>query len=254
MTMTLDPNSQRFGSINYGHMSSYPSSQPQFTNPWAAQASSGVGAQNGGHSIYGSSSQGGLNPNPLSLDSLTKHHHHQPAQPQHVSRSSAGSADSMSSYGSIPVTSASAGSPHSMAHVVSLGGPQGLLSPPQDLLSLGRMTPTVNSVPTSAGYADAPYTSSASPIHPTYAATSQASYESIGRYAPATMQPAFNLASDADHGARRYSQQSVLPFSPLFSVASISLLLVSARQGWADGDHPRAVTREGMLAKRAESC
>lgn len=191
MTMTLDPNSQRFGSINYGHMSSYPSSQPHFTNPWTAPASSAVGAPNAAHSMYAGSSQPGLNPNPLSLDTLTKHHHqHQaPPQQQHVSRTSGGSAASMSSYGSVPVTSASAGSPH-------------------NLLSLGRMPPAVNNVPTSAGYGDAPYTS-ASPIHPTYAATSQAPYESMGRYAPASMQPAFTLASDADNGARRYSQTSI---------------------------------------------
>ncbi|EJT81990.1 C2H2 finger domain-containing protein FlbC [Gaeumannomyces tritici R3-111a-1] len=210
MTMTLDPNSQRFGSINYGHMSSYPPSQPHFTNPWSAPGSSAVGGPNAAHAMY-SSSQPGLNPNPLSLDTLTKHHQHQAApQQQHVSRTSGGSAASMSSYGSVPVTSASAGSPHSMAHVAALaGGPQDLLSSSQDLLSLGRLAPAVSNVPTSAGYGDAPYTS-ASPIHSTYAATSQAPYESMGRYAPAPMQqPTFTLASDADNGARRYSQTSI---------------------------------------------
>lgn len=220
MTMTLDPNSQRFGSLNYGHMSSYPSSQPHFTNPWTSPAASGVGAPNAPHTMYASSSQPGLNPNPLSLDTLTKHQQHAaapqqqqqqpPPQQQHVSRTSGGSPASMSSYGSVPATSASAGSPHSMAHVATLaGGPQDLLSSPQDLLSLARMAPAVNNVPTSAGYGDAGSYTSASPIHPAYPATSQAPYESMGRYAPGSMQPAFTLASDADHSARRYSQTLV---------------------------------------------
>ncbi|KLU87385.1 C2H2 finger domain-containing protein FlbC [Magnaporthiopsis poae ATCC 64411] len=220
MTMTLDPNSQRFGSLNYGHMSSYPSSQPHFTNPWSSPASSGVGATSAAHPMYASSSQPGLNSNPLSLDALTKHQQHpaapqpqqqqQQQQQQHTSRTSGGSPASMSSYGSVPATSASAGSPHSMAHVAALaGGPHDLLSSSQDLLSLARMAPAVSNVPASAGYGDAASYTSASPIHPTYTATSQAPYESIGRYAPGSMQPAFTLASDADHSARRYSQTSM---------------------------------------------
>ena len=96
----------------------------------------------------------------------------------------------MSSYGSVPATSASAGSPH-------------------NLLSLARMAPAVSNVPASAGYGDAGSYTSASPIHPAYPATSQAPYESMGRYAPGSMQPAFTLASDADHSARRYSQTSM---------------------------------------------
>lgn len=178
MTMTLDSNPQRFGSLNYDPYSPH---QPQFTNPWAAPPTSGVNASS---SIYSGSSQGGLNPNPLSLDSLTKHSH-QPPVPQHVNRSSAGSATSLASYGSVPVPSSSANSPH-------------------NLLSLGRLAP-VNSLPSTTGYAETPYTTTAAPIHPSYVATSQAPYESLGRYAH-SMQHSMAIPSEADHAARRYSQ------------------------------------------------
>ncbi|KAH9437929.1 hypothetical protein MCOR02_001571 [Pyricularia oryzae] len=198
MTMTLDSNPQRFGSLNYDPYSPH---QPQFTNPWAAPPTSGVNASS---SIYSGSSQGGLNPNPLSLDSLTKHSHQHPV-PQHVNRSSAGSATSLASYGSVPVPSSSANSPHSMAHLAAHStGQQDLLSSSQDLLSLGRLAP-VNSLPSTTGYAETPYTTTAAPIHPSYVATSQAPYESLGRYAH-SMQHSMAIPSEADHAARRYSQ------------------------------------------------
>lgn len=164
-------------------MSSYSPHQPQFTNPWAASATSGVSGPN---SIYSASSQGGLNPNPLSLDSLTKHSHHQPPVPQHVSRTSTGSATSLASYGSLPVTASSAGSPH-------------------NLLSLSRLAP-VNTLPSTTGYAETPYATAAPPIHSSYVASSQAPYESMGRYAPTSMQHGMAIPSEADHASRRYSQ------------------------------------------------
>lgn len=173
MTMTLDSNQQRFP-LNFDHMSSY-SNQPHFTNPWVSSSSSPAlpaPPQAGSHSMY-MGNQGGLHPNPLSLDSL-KHHHQQP-----VSRTSTSSGVSMASYGSLPATTAASA----------------------DLLNLGRLPQHT----TAATYADSAYTAAPSPIHPAYAAPS-APYESLG-YAPASMRSSYAMAPDADQ--RRYSHTSL---------------------------------------------
>ncbi|KAJ9137874.1 C2H2 zinc finger protein encoded by the fle1 (Flexuosa) protein [Pleurostoma richardsiae] len=175
MTMTIDANQQRFGSLNLGHMSSY-SNQPHFTNPWVSSS-----APQTNHGMYVSS--GGLGSNPLSLDRHAAHHHQHPQQqqppPPPPSRASTSSNASMASYGSIPVSSASAGS--------SL-----------NLMSLNRMQTS------SAAYGDPAYTTAASPVHATYAA-SPTPYDGLG-YAPAPMRQTFALAPEADPHARRYSQ------------------------------------------------
>lgn len=196
MTMTIDSNQQRFaGGLNYDHMSSYPTSQPQFTNPWVSSSSAAVPQSGASHGMY-SGNQQGLNPNPLSLDTLK---HHQPQQP--VSRASTSSSASMGSFGSIPVTSASAGSPLSMTHNAFVGQ-QDLLSLPQDLLNMNRMP---HHQTTSAAYPEAAYTTSASPIHSNYAA-SPTPYDSLG-YAPAPMRSTFAMAPETEQ--KRYSQPSV---------------------------------------------
>ena len=191
MTMTIDANQQRFGSLNLDHhhaMSSY-SSQPHFTNPWVSSS-----APQASHGLY-VGSQGGLTSNPLSLDRHS-------TQQQPPSRASTSSNASMASYGSIPVTAASAGSPLSMVDPAFVGQ-QDLLSMPQDLLSLNRMQHQTSS----AAYGDASYTTAASPVHATYAA-SPTPYDGLG-YAPAPMRQTFALAPEADPHTRRYSQPSV---------------------------------------------
>ncbi|KAK3393180.1 hypothetical protein B0H63DRAFT_12547 [Podospora didyma] len=189
MTLTIDVNQHRFG--HFDHMSSY-SSHPQFTNPWVpSSTATGSVPQNGSQSIYGGSQEGagaGVLPH-LNLSNLPKH------PQQHSSRASS-SASSMSSFSSLPVTSASAGSPP-MADVYRQ---QDLLPMSQDLLSLNRMQhPT-----TSAGYSPSSYTTAASPVSATYA-PSPAGYD-LG-YAPAPMSRTFAMSTEDN--ARRYSQQSV---------------------------------------------
>ncbi len=191
MTIAIDTNQQRF-SLNLDHMSPYTAtSQAQFSNPWVT--SSPAAPQTGSHGLY-VGSQGGLNPNPLSLDSL-KHTQQQQAVP----RTGSSSSSSMASYGSIPVTAASAGSPLRMADNV-YAGRRDLLSLPQDLLSLNRLPQH-----TSSPAYDTSYVTATSPIHSTYAQSS-APYDQLG-YAPAPIRSTFAMAPE--HDTRRYSQSSV---------------------------------------------
>ncbi|KAK4451463.1 cell wall integrity transcriptional regulator CAS5 [Podospora aff. communis PSN243] len=186
MTMTLDANQHRFGSLNFDHMSTY-SSHPHFTNPWVSSSSApGTGPQSGNQNLYVSSQDSTVLPH-LNLNSLPKH-------PQHSSRT--GSSASMASYASLPATAASAGSPP-MADVYRQ---QDLLPMSQDLLSLGRLQPT-----SSSAYDASAYTTTASPVNPPYAA-SPTSYDQMG-YAPAPMRGTFAMAPE--DSSRRYSQQSV---------------------------------------------
>lgn len=97
--MTLD-NQQRFGSLNFDHMSSYSNPPPHFTNPWASASPPQHGA--GAPAMYSQGLHSGL----AGLDSISK---------QHAARSNP-TTSSMTSYGSIPVT-----------------------APATDLLSLNRM-------------------------------------------------------------------------------------------------------------------
>ncbi|KAK3330806.1 hypothetical protein B0H66DRAFT_466991 [Apodospora peruviana] len=184
MTMTIDANQHRFGPFD--HMSSY-SSHPHFTNPWASSSPTNApgGTHSGSQGVYIGGQESTVLPH-LNLSSIPKH-------PQQGSRAS--SSASMASY-ALPVTAASAGSPP-MADVYRQ---QDLHSMPQDLLSLNRLQhPT-----TSAAY-DSAYTTSASPVNPTYAPSS-AQYDQLG-YAPAPMRQTFAMAPE--DSSRRFSQQSV---------------------------------------------
>ncbi|KAI4601614.1 hypothetical protein KJ359_011745 [Pestalotiopsis sp. 9143b] len=153
--MTLDHQPQRYGALNFDHMSSYHA--PSFTNPWASASSPPNPSQ-------------GMYQQPLSgLDILAK---------QHPSRTSAPSS-SMASFGSIPVTAASA-----------------------DLLNLNRMQTT------SAAYGEPAYaTTSAPSVHSTYAASPPSFDHGLPGYAAAPVRSTFALAPEADH--RRYSHSSV---------------------------------------------
>lgn len=189
MTMTLDANQHRFGSLNFDHMSSY-SSHPHFTNPWVSSSSSaGTGPQSGSQNLYVGSQDSTVLPH-LNLGALPKHSHQS-------SRTSSNA--SMASYASLPATTATAGSPP----LADVYRQQDLLPMSQDLLNLSRLQhPT-----SSAAYDTSTYTTTASPVNPTYAASS-APYDQMG-YAPAQMRGAFTLAPE--DSSRRYSQQALQP-------------------------------------------
>lgn len=187
MTMTIDANQHRFGHLSYDHMSSY-SSHPHFTNPWvSSSSSSGSGPQGGNQNLYVGNQDGTVLPH-LNLSAIPKH-------AQHNSRAS--SSASMASYASLPVTAASAGSPP----MPDVYRQPDLLPMPQDLLSLNRLQHPSSS----AAYDTSAYTTTASPVNPTYA-TSPTPYDQLG-YAPAPLRGAFAMAPEDN--ARRYSQQSV---------------------------------------------
>lgn len=194
MTMTIDPNQQRFAPLNIDHMSSY-SNHPQFTNPWASSSQAGAPPQNGGQGLYVASHN--TNPPPpaglphLNLNGLAKHPHHP---------SRAASNASLAPYGSMPVTTAPAGSPH----MADIYGQHNLPSMNQDPSSMNRLQQHPTS---SAAYGDPSYTTAASPVNAPYAA-SPTPYDHLG-YAPAPIRGAFALAPDPEQ-TRRYSQQSVL--------------------------------------------
>ncbi len=182
MTMTVDANQQRFGPLNFDNMSY--SNQPHFTTPWSSSSA----GQGGSHGMYVGNQNNNVLPH-LNLNGLAK-------PPPPAPRTTPSS--TMASYGSVPVTAASAGS--SLA--VDAFGQRDLLTMPQDLLSLNRL----QHHPTSSGYDTAAYTTaaSASPVNATYA-TSPTPYQ-LG-YAPAPIRGAFAMP-EPDH-SRRYSQQSV---------------------------------------------
>ena len=182
--MAID-NQQRFGGMNFDHMS-YPN-PPQFTNPWTATSSP---SQN--HSLY-ASSHSNLHPN-LGLDIK---HEQQPQAPRMNSTAS------MGSYASVPISAASAGSPL----LADVYGSQDLLTMPQDLLCPSRSVST--------GYGDNhhPYSSAPSPAHNAYAPT-PTPYETMG-YAPAPVRSTYAIQQD---NSRRLSQPLV-PSSPFLCVS-----------------------------------
>lgn len=190
MTMTIDANQQRYGHLQFDNMSSYPNQTPQFSNPWNASTTAPSS-----HALYAGShvAHGAMPSSSLGLD----RHSQQPS-----SRAPATTTAPMAPYGSVPVTSASAGSPLSMA-VPSLAGQSDLLSVPQDLLSMSRM-PHPSSAPT---FSESAYTTAASPVHATYAA-SPTSYDPMG-YPSSSVRHNFGLAPETDPQSRRYSQSSV---------------------------------------------
>ncbi|KAK0730820.1 hypothetical protein B0H67DRAFT_475192 [Lasiosphaeris hirsuta] len=186
MTMTIDANQHRFGPLSFDHnMSSY-SSHPHFTNPWAQPSSTtGQAPHSGNPSLYGGSHENTVLPHL----NIPKHPHH------HSSRTS--SSASMASYASLPVTAASAGTPP----IADVYRQQDLLPMSQDLLSLNRL----QHPSTTAAYDTSAYTTSASPVNPTYA-TSPTPYDQLG-YAPAPLRGPFALGGE--DSARRYSQQGL---------------------------------------------
>lgn len=183
MTMTLD-NQQRFGSLNFDHMSSYSNPPPHFTNPWASASPPQHGA--GAPAMYSQGLHSGL----AGLDSISK---------QHAARSNP-TTSSMTSYGSIPVTAPATGSTL-LADIHY--GQQDSLNMPQDLLSLNRMQTS------SAAYGEPAYATatSASPVHASYAASPTPYDGGMSGYAAAPMRSAFALAPESD--SRRYSHSSV---------------------------------------------
>ncbi|KAH6660202.1 hypothetical protein BKA67DRAFT_653401 [Truncatella angustata] len=203
MTMTLDHQQQRYGAINFDHMSSYHT--PHFTNPWAAASS----PPNAGQGMY-------QQPLTSGLDILAK---------QHPSRTSAPTS-SMASFGTIPVTASSAGSTL-MANVY---GQQDLLNMPQDLLSLNRLQPT------SAAYGEPSYATatSAPSVHSSYTASPPSFDHGLPGYATAPVRSTFALAPEADH--RRYSQSSI-PSSVSSSDFGTDEGLHSSRNSIVDFNH-----------------
>ncbi|KAL2278776.1 hypothetical protein FJTKL_14224 [Diaporthe vaccinii] len=177
MTMTIDANQQRYGHLQFDNMSSYPTHSPHFSNPWASSTTAPSS-----HALY-VASQPGLASNPMGLD----RHAQQPP-----SRAPATTTAPLAPYGSVPVTSASAGSPLSMVDPSLAGGQSDLLSVTQDLLSINRM-PHPSSAPS---YAESAYTTAASPVHATYAA-SPTSYDGMG-YPSSSVRHNFGLAPEAD--------------------------------------------------------
>lgn len=192
MTMTLDTSQQqRFGppmSFDYAAHA-----QPAFSNPWSSSSSPPQSAATAGNPLFvPGHQQPGMN------------HSIMAAKP-HPGRASTSSASSMASYGSMPVATTSAGKRD--AHPLGGGVVRGqcdLLGVHQDLMSMSRLHTT------SAGYADATYATSASPVSGHFAPTSAAPYEAMG-YAPAPGRPGFAMGPEAD-SARRFSQQQSVPF------------------------------------------
>jgi hypothetical protein len=184
MTMTVDTNQQRFGSLNFDNMSSY-SNSPHFTNPWSASTAPQPGSQG----MYVGGQNNTVLPH-LNLNGLSK-----PQPPP--SRTGTTGAPMGASYGSIPVTATSAGS---SLTTDAYGRQDSSLTVPQDMLHLNRLQHPASS----AAYDTSAYTTaaSASPVNATYA-PSPTPYQ-LG-YAPAPMRGTFALAPEADP-ARRYSQ------------------------------------------------
>ncbi len=155
----------------------------------------------------------------LNLNGLAKPHQ-QPPPP----RTNPSSSASMASYGSIPVTAASAGS----SLLADGYGQRDLLTMPQDLLSLNRLQHHPTS---SAAYDTTAYTTaaSASPVNATYAA-SPTPYQ-LG-YAPAPMRGGFFHA-----GSRS--------FAKVFSAVSLLHRLQSRPEGLRRHGRPTAAERFG---------
>jgi hypothetical protein len=193
MTMTIDANQQRFGHMNFDHMPSY-SNQPQFTDPWAPSSSSAAGRQPGANALFVNNHEAPANGLPhLNLGGLSRH-------PQHgLKGTSTSTTAPMASYGSVPVTAASAGS----SLMAGAYGQENLLSTSQDLLSINRMQhPT-----SSAAYGDTTYPT-ASPVTASYAPSTTA-YEHLG-YAPAPLRGTYAIGPEVVDPSRRYSHTLVL--------------------------------------------
>lgn len=220
MTMTIDANQQRYGHLPFDNMSSYPNQQPHFSNPWSASTTAPSS-----HALYAGShvAHGAMPSSSLSMD----RHSQQPS-----SRPPPTTTAPMAPYGSVPVTSASAGSPLSMPVPPLAAGQADLLSVSQDLMAMSRM-PHPSSAPT---YTEPAYTTAASPVHTTYTA-SPTSYDPMGY--PSSVRHPFALAPDAD--SRRYSQSSV---SSSASYDPVDMPLPRARNPHVDFRSDRGINPE----------
>ncbi|PNY26309.1 Zinc finger protein [Tolypocladium capitatum] len=185
MTVTLDTSQQqRFGPpIGFDYAAH---AQPAFSNPWSSASSPSQSAATAGNPVFVAGQQPGMN------------HSIMAAKP-HPGRASTNSASSMGSYGSMAVATTSAGKRDAYALGGIVQGRCDLTGVHQDLMSMSRLHTT------SAGYGDAAYATSASPVSGHFAPASAAPYEAMG-YAPAPGRPGFAMGPEAD-SARRFSQQ-----------------------------------------------
>lgn len=182
MTMTLDTSQQqRFGpplSFEYAAHAQ----PPAFSNPWSSSPSPTQSTPTAGNALFvHGQQQPGLG------------HHSLVAAKPPLGRGSASGA-SMASYGSMPLSATSSGT---AAHV-PCAWTRRLTRDAAEMMSLNRMQAT------SAAFADASYTTSASPVSGHFAPTSAPPYEAMG-YAPAPSRHAsFGMPPEAD-SARRFS-------------------------------------------------
>lgn len=176
--MAID-NQQRFGGMNFDHMPY--ANPPQFTNPWVPSSS-----PSHTHNVYASAHN-------LNLDGIKQPH--APRMSNNVS---------LGSYASVPITTASAGSPL----LADIYPSQDLITISQELLSSNR------SMSTGYGH-EAPYTSAPSPGHSSFAPTPSSPYDPMG-YVQAPIRSAY--AMQAQENARRFSQPSVP--STFFNIAA----------------------------------
>jgi len=200
MTMALDPSQQqRFGpgGLNFDYQAQ--TQPPAFSNPWSSSASPPQSVAAAGPSPNGlfvaAPPPQGMNPNMM------------PGKP-HPARASASSGSSMTSYGSMPVGSTSAGS-HSPPSMDSLGMHHDLLNSNQDLLGMNRMQTT------SAAFGDPVYATSASPVNGHFAPPATGPYDAMGYAAAPARQHPFAPMPPHDDPSRRFSQPLVYPYAAL---------------------------------------
>lgn len=208
--MTIDSTHQnRFPGLPYGNMpnangySSQSSAQTHFNNPWVTASSAPTS-----NSMYhtAQAAHGGMPPNPMGLD---RHSQQQSSLPPVTTTGS------LSAYGSVPATSAAAGSPISMVDP-SLGagsfvtGQSNLhLMPHEDLMMNSRMPHS-----TTAPYNDTVYHTAPPPVQPhaTYAASPTGYEPNAMAFSPPNPVRSNNYLPPHEHAdaqSRRYSHSSM---------------------------------------------
>jgi hypothetical protein len=192
--MALDPSQQqRFGpGLNFDYQAHAQPQPPAFSNPWSSSASppqslAAAGPSPNGLFVAAPPPPQGMNPNMM------------PGNKPHPARASASSGSSMTSYGSMPVGSTSAGS-HSPPSIDSLGMHHDLLNSNQDLLGMNRMQTT------SAAFGDPVYATSASPVNGHFAPPATGPYDALGYAAAPTRHHPFAPMPPHDDPSRRFSQ------------------------------------------------
>ncbi|KAM3556736.1 hypothetical protein ARSEF4850_005396 [Beauveria asiatica] len=190
MTMALDPSQQqRFGpGLNFDYQAH--AQPPSFSNPWSSSATP--------QSIPAAAGPGGA---------LFNVDGGQPSMPPAMmpgkpipGRGSTASTSSMTSYGSMPLGSATSSHNPSSA---GLSMHHDLLNPNQDMLGLNRMQTSA------ATFGEPSYATSASPVNGHFAPPASGPYEAMG-YTPA---PARQLPFPMSHddASRRFSQAAMPP-------------------------------------------